>query len=89
MGTPQSLWNGLSLGNGEAMSQSEALVMDGINPDHLSERIAQYQSEALDDLDSPDEDAVYKFIDECGCMETLLKIMSAVIRRLLTGECQL
>ena len=39
--------------------------MDGINPDHLSERIAQYQSEALDDLDSPDEDAVYKFIDEC------------------------
>lgn len=51
--------------------------------DVFKRALAQFSS----DLAEHNEDAVYKFIEDCSDMNTLLMIMSAVIRRLLTGAC--
>jgi hypothetical protein len=47
-----------------------------------------FETAALDLLNRghTDEDAVYRFIDDCTDMNTILQIMSAVVKRLLSGD---
>lgn len=42
-------------------------------------------SEFSSDLAEQNEDAVYQFIDNCNEMNTLLLVMNAAMKRLLTG----